>query len=154
MGPTALCPGTFDPVTNGHIDIIQRAARCFDGVVVAVLENPAKAPLFGVEDRVSMLKEALADVLPQEIAQRGKQGFDIPFGGWFKHGEWRTLLDDCLSMQAVRHRGVFDPIRVDHMRRAMLSEDGTAGLEISTHQLWHRVWTLLMFELWARQYLD
>ncbi len=62
MGLTALCPGTFDPVTNGHIDIIQRATRCFDAVVVAVLENPAKAPLFTVEDRVGMLKEAIADL--------------------------------------------------------------------------------------------
>ena len=62
MGLTALCPGTFDPVTNGHLDIIQRAARCFDDVVVAVLENPAKQPLFGVEERVAMLKEAVADI--------------------------------------------------------------------------------------------
>ncbi len=62
MGLTALCPGTFDPVTNGHIDIIRRAATSFGSVVVAVLGNPAKAPLFSVEDRVSMLKEAIADV--------------------------------------------------------------------------------------------
>jgi pantetheine-phosphate adenylyltransferase len=62
VGLTALCPGTFDPVTNGHIDIIRRAATSFGSVVVAVLENPGKAPLFSVEDRVSMLKEAIADV--------------------------------------------------------------------------------------------
>jgi pantetheine-phosphate adenylyltransferase len=46
---TALCPGTFDPVTNGHVDIIERAGQQFDRVVVAVLENPGKDPLFGVE---------------------------------------------------------------------------------------------------------
>jgi pantetheine-phosphate adenylyltransferase len=62
MGPTALCPGTFDPVTNGHIDIIERASACFYGVVVAVLENPAKEPLFPLEDRVGMLKEATSHV--------------------------------------------------------------------------------------------
>jgi pantetheine-phosphate adenylyltransferase len=60
MGLTALCPGTFDPVTNGHIDILERASRSFDRVVVAVLENPAKAPLFHVEERVAMLKGAVA----------------------------------------------------------------------------------------------
>jgi pantetheine-phosphate adenylyltransferase len=60
MGLTALCPGTFDPVTNGHLDIISRATRCFDDVVVAVLENPGKDPLFSVEERVAMLKEAMA----------------------------------------------------------------------------------------------
>ena len=57
MGLTALCPGTFDPVTNGHLDIIERAARRFDALVVGVLDNPAKQPLFGVEERVSLLKE-------------------------------------------------------------------------------------------------
>jgi pantetheine-phosphate adenylyltransferase len=58
MGLTALCPGTFDPVTNGHLDIIERAARRFDALLVGVLDNPAKQPLFAVEERVSMLKEA------------------------------------------------------------------------------------------------
>jgi pantetheine-phosphate adenylyltransferase len=65
---TALCPGTFDPVTNGHVDIIERAAQQFDRVVVAVLENPGKQPLFGVEERVAMLKEATADLRGVEIA--------------------------------------------------------------------------------------
>jgi pantetheine-phosphate adenylyltransferase len=57
MGLTALCPGTFDPVTNGHLDIIERAGRRFDAVVVGVLDNPSKQPLFTVEERVQMLKD-------------------------------------------------------------------------------------------------
>jgi pantetheine-phosphate adenylyltransferase len=60
MGLTALCPGTFDPVTNGHLDIIERAGQCFDAVVVGVLDNPAKRPLFSVEERVGLLEEATA----------------------------------------------------------------------------------------------
>ncbi len=68
MTVTALCPGTFDPVTNGHVDIIERAAQQFDRVVVAALENPGKQPLFGVEERVAMLKEATADLRGVEIA--------------------------------------------------------------------------------------
>jgi pantetheine-phosphate adenylyltransferase len=67
VGPTALCPGTFDPVTNGHLDVIVRTSRSFDAVVVAVLENPSKAPLFGVEERVTMLKEATANLENVEI---------------------------------------------------------------------------------------
>lgn len=67
MGLTALCPGTFDPVTNGHLDIIERAGQHFDTVVVAVLENPAKLPLFSVEERVSMLKEATSGLPNVEI---------------------------------------------------------------------------------------
>ncbi len=58
MGLTALCPGTFDPVTNGHLDIIERAAARFDALVVGVLDNPAKEPLFSAEERVGLLKEA------------------------------------------------------------------------------------------------
>jgi pantetheine-phosphate adenylyltransferase len=67
MGLIALCPGTFDPVTNGHIDIIERAAARFDHVVVAVLENPGKEPLFGLEDRVGMLKDAAAHIDRVEV---------------------------------------------------------------------------------------
>jgi pantetheine-phosphate adenylyltransferase len=67
MGLAALCPGTFDPVTNGHLDIIRRANRCFDRVVVAVLANPVKAPLFSVDERVAMLKEAVADLEHTEV---------------------------------------------------------------------------------------
>jgi pantetheine-phosphate adenylyltransferase len=59
MGLTALCPGTFDPVTNGHLDVIGRAASMFDEVVVAVLENPSKTPLFAVEERIRLLETGL-----------------------------------------------------------------------------------------------
>jgi pantetheine-phosphate adenylyltransferase len=58
MGLTALCPGTFDPVTNGHLDIIGRASETFETVVVGALENPSKQPMFSLEERVAMLKEA------------------------------------------------------------------------------------------------
>jgi pantetheine-phosphate adenylyltransferase len=61
MGLTALCPGTFDPVTNGHLDVIGRAAELFGSVVVAVLENPSKTPLFTLEERVELLEEAVRE---------------------------------------------------------------------------------------------
>jgi pantetheine-phosphate adenylyltransferase len=60
MGLTALCPGTFDPVTNGHLDIIGRTSTTFDQVIVAVLENPSKQPVFDLEERVEMLEDACA----------------------------------------------------------------------------------------------
>jgi pantetheine-phosphate adenylyltransferase len=62
VGLTALCPGTFDPVTNGHLDIIERAARRFDALTVGVLDNPAKQPLFTAEERVTLLKEVTQDL--------------------------------------------------------------------------------------------
>jgi pantetheine-phosphate adenylyltransferase len=67
MGLTALCPGTFDPVTNGHLDIIERAAARFDAVIVGVLDNPSKQPLFGVDERVQMLEEVTAGLANVEI---------------------------------------------------------------------------------------
>jgi pantetheine-phosphate adenylyltransferase len=56
----AVCPGSFDPVTHGHLDIIARAADLFDEVVVAVLVNKNKRSLFSVEERIAMLKEVTA----------------------------------------------------------------------------------------------
>ncbi|HEV3475010.1 MAG TPA: pantetheine-phosphate adenylyltransferase [Actinomycetota bacterium] len=67
MTLTALVPGTFDPVTNGHLDIVQRAAALFDRVVVAVVENPGKSPLFEVRDRVAMLQEAVSAMENVEV---------------------------------------------------------------------------------------
>ena len=66
--PTALCPGSFDPPTNGHVDVIERAARYFDSVVVAVIANPSKQPMFSLEERTEMLADALAHIENVEIA--------------------------------------------------------------------------------------
>jgi pantetheine-phosphate adenylyltransferase len=67
MAVTALCPGTFDPVTGGHLDVIDRASRHFDTLVAAVLQNPAKDPLFTLDERVTMLKEAVAEMKNVEV---------------------------------------------------------------------------------------
>ncbi|KAB1439542.1 pantetheine-phosphate adenylyltransferase [Candidatus Galacturonibacter soehngenii] len=58
----AIYPGSFDPVTNGHLDIIKRSAELFDELYVGVLNNTSKSPLFSVEERVNMLKEATAEI--------------------------------------------------------------------------------------------
>jgi pantetheine-phosphate adenylyltransferase len=58
MSVKALYPGTFDPPTNGHVDLIQRGAKLFEHLTVAILNNPVKNPLFTVEERVEMLNES------------------------------------------------------------------------------------------------
>jgi len=68
----ALYPGTFDPVTNGHLDLIKRALRLFGGVVVAVGTGRDKSPMFSVEERVEFLREAVKDLGDVEV---------IPFDG-------------------------------------------------------------------------
>ena len=66
-----LFPGSFDPVTNGHMDVIRRAAKIFDRVVVGVLHNPDKQGLFSVEQRVKKKKKACADIPQAEVIAYG-----------------------------------------------------------------------------------
>jgi pantetheine-phosphate adenylyltransferase len=60
-GRLAIYPGSFDPITNGHVDVIRRAARLFDRVVVAVLVNAEKQPLFSTTERVEMIRAEIGD---------------------------------------------------------------------------------------------
>ncbi|HEX7045827.1 MAG TPA: pantetheine-phosphate adenylyltransferase [Burkholderiales bacterium] len=84
MKVTALYPGTFDPLTNGHTDLVRRAARIFEEVVVAVAANPKKAPLFPLEERVSLARSVLEGLRGVRVI-----GFD-------------SLLIDCVRQQNAR----------------------------------------------------
>ncbi|HET9352076.1 MAG TPA: pantetheine-phosphate adenylyltransferase [Burkholderiales bacterium] len=63
----AVYPGTFDPLTRGHEDLVRRAATLFDTIVLAVADSKAKRPYFGIEERIAMAREALADVKNVEV---------------------------------------------------------------------------------------
>ena len=84
MTVAALYPGTFDPITNGHADLIARAVLLFDKVVVAIAAHPEKQPLFTLEERVDLAKQVLADTDKVEVI-----GFD-------------TLLVDCVRRHQAR----------------------------------------------------
>ena len=73
----AVCPGSFDPVTLGHVDVFERAAAQFDEIVVAVLINPNKSGMFDIDERIAMIEEATAH-LPNLRAERG-QGLVVDF---------------------------------------------------------------------------
>ena len=64
---TGLCPGSFDPVTNGHIDIFERGSKLVDKLIVAVFENPAKNPLFTMEEREDMLRKTTKHIPNIEV---------------------------------------------------------------------------------------
>jgi len=67
MKRNALYPGTFDPITNGHHDLVRRASSIFDRVVIAIAANPSKAPRFSLETRVDLARSVLADLPNVEV---------------------------------------------------------------------------------------
>jgi pantetheine-phosphate adenylyltransferase len=73
----AMYPGTFDPITNGHHDLVRRAATIFERVIVAVAANPGKAPLFSLDERVDLAREVLRDIPNVEIT--GYAGLTVDF---------------------------------------------------------------------------
>lgn len=77
MERIAIYPGSFDPVTNGHLDIMKRASRMVDRLIIGVLNNNSKTPLFSVDERVNMLKEVTRDISNVEI--RSFQGLSVNF---------------------------------------------------------------------------
>lgn len=68
---TVVYPGTFDPITNGHIDLVERACRLFDRVIIGVAESPRKRPLFSLNERVSLVRDTLSHLSNVEVC-----GFD------------------------------------------------------------------------------
>lgn len=77
MTVSAMYPGTFDPITLGHEDLVRRACRLFDKVVVAIAANPGKQPMFTVEERVALAKTALAEFDTVEVT--GYEGLTVEF---------------------------------------------------------------------------
>ncbi|MGQ9484227.1 MAG: pantetheine-phosphate adenylyltransferase [Desulfosoma sp.] len=61
MDKLAVYPGSFDPITNGHLDLLERALKIFDRVIIAIASNPAKNPLFSLEERMDMIRQSLTD---------------------------------------------------------------------------------------------
>ena len=77
MKRRAVYPGTFDPITNGHQDLVRRAAGVFDHVIVAIASNPNKAPMFPLEKRVTLAREVLGDIDNVEVM--GYSGLTVDF---------------------------------------------------------------------------
>ena len=81
----AVYPGSFDPITNGHLDVIARAAAVFDRIVIAVLANPRKQPFLGVDERVAVIREALAGststIAPERVAVESFDGLTVDLCG-------------------------------------------------------------------------
>jgi pantetheine-phosphate adenylyltransferase len=79
METRAVYPGSFDPVTNGHIDLIQRSAALFDKVTVAILRNAEKTPLFTIEERITMLEDVIRDHHLENVSVSSFAGLLVDF---------------------------------------------------------------------------
>ena len=77
MAVSAMYPGTFDPITLGHEDLVRRATRLFDKVVVAIAANPSKEPMFSLDERVELARTVLADLASVEVM--GYSGLTVDF---------------------------------------------------------------------------
>ena len=94
----AIYPGSFDPVTNGHLDVIERARKLFDEVIVAVAHNDQKQPLFTLEERLDLLREPRsANAMTSEIA---------PLDG--------LLVEFAVDKRRARSSAVFAPFRISN----------------------------------------
>lgn len=78
MSRIAVFPGSFDPMTNAHLDVARRAAALFDRLVIGVLNNPRKSPLFSVDDRIAQISEAVAE-FGQHVQVAGFDGLTVDF---------------------------------------------------------------------------
>lgn len=93
----AIYPGTFDPITRGHLDIIRRASTIFDTVVVGLLNNSSKNPIFTIEERMNMIKELVADIPNVEV---------ISFGGLLMHFAQEQKAN--VILRGIRTGGEFE----------------------------------------------
>ena len=96
---TAVYPGSFDPVTMGHLDIINRSALLVDKLIVGVLNNNSKSPLFSVNERVNMLKEVTKDIPNVEV---------MSFSGLLVDFLKENKLNN-VNMQLQLHKIIWDP---------------------------------------------
>src|SRR5437667_9099186 len=108
----AIYPGSFDPVTNGHLDVIERARKLFDEVIVAVAHNDEKQPLFSLEERLELLRETAGKIDHVRIAEFN--GLLVEFASAEKAGAvirgLRAVSDLEFELQMPRRNRKLDPV--------------------------------------------
>jgi pantetheine-phosphate adenylyltransferase len=112
----AVYPGSFDPITNGHLDVVRRAAAAFDRVILAVLENPRKTPLLGTAERVAVIRASISSVaadLEDRVEVRTFDGLTVEFcrsvGAGFLVRGLRAVSDFETEMQLAHNNRILAP---------------------------------------------
>ena len=120
---SVIYPGTFDPVTNGHVDLAERAARLFDRVVFAIAHSPKKTPFFTLDERISLSEEALSHL--SNVSVMGFSGLLIDFA--------RDQNTECV-LRGLRAVADFEyEFQLANMNRAMYKEFESVFLTPSEH---------------------
>ncbi|MBB3184945.1 pantetheine-phosphate adenylyltransferase [Halomonas fontilapidosi] len=115
---TAIYPGTFDPVTNGHLDLIERAARLFDKVVVAIATSPGKGPVLDLDTRIALTREVVAGLDNVEVV-----GFSGLMTEFMKQQQARVLLRGLRAVSDFEYE-----LQLANMNRAQMPELETVFL--------------------------
>jgi pantetheine-phosphate adenylyltransferase len=132
----AVCPGSFDPVTNGHLDIVRRAAALFDEVIVAVLVNDAKRGLFTVDERLEMLREALTAAGVSNVKVDSFEGLLV---------EFCSANDVDVIVKGIRAAGDVDfEVQMAQMNRSL---SGIETVLVPTSPEWSYVASSLVKEV-------
>ena len=107
----AIYPGSFDPITNGHLDVLERASRMFDSVVIAVLKHPEKKSFLSVEQRVNLIKESIKDM--ENVSVDSFDGLTVEYarniGAKFLIRGLRTITDFEYEVQLCQTNQVIAP---------------------------------------------
>ncbi len=117
MKITAIYPGSFDPITNGHTDLIHRAARLYDRVIVAVAASPKKSPLFSVDERVALAEQVLAGMDNVEV-----RGFDTLLADYARECDAQVVLILAYTDQFSNSGQILDAKRVLKLVDALADE--------------------------------
>lgn len=116
-------PGTFDPITNGHVDLVERACRLFDKVVVAIAASRKKNPLFDLDERVQLTRDVLAHIPNVEVC-----GFDILLADLVKEQQASAVLRGLRAVSDFEYE-----FQLANMNRALLPEMESLFLTPSEH---------------------
>jgi len=112
MSKRAIYPGTFDPITNGHIDIMTRASKMFDRVILAIAASPSKKPMFDLDERVALAKAALAHLPNVEV-----QGFSDLMANFARDQQANILIRGLRAVADFEYE-----MQLAHMNRHLMPE--------------------------------
>ena len=119
----ALYPGSFDPLTLGHLDLIERAARLFDGLVVAVLQNPSKHPAFSLEQRLEQIRTATAHLRGVEVGSF--DGLTVDFAS---HSQAQVILRGLRALSDFEFE-----LQIAHTNQSLAPQVETLFLATAVH---------------------